>query len=149
MSKLRHESERRVQVDEQILAMVSMREDASTSFPFYSLPPPPAYFFGRENELRTIRDHLRLEDETHELRTFVVSGLGGVGKTALALAFADCCKTDRALDAILWISSDSPAEVRRSFSEIALRLELPRASRESNDESNIMIVRNWLGKTSS
>ena len=55
-----------------------------------SLPPAPAGFTGREAELATLRDFLdpRRDSPFGDLTTCSVSGMGGIGKTALALIAA-------------------------------------------------------------
>jgi len=49
---------------------------------------------------------------------------------------------------IFWVYSETQADLRDSFTEIALRLKLPRASRSADKENNVMLVRNWLDTTS-
>ncbi len=53
----------------------------------HQLPPPPADFVGRETELNTI-----LNDLTGGAVISGIRGLGGIGKTALALVIADRVK---------------------------------------------------------
>lgn len=50
------------------------------------LPPPPTLFMGRERELARLE--ATLTQVGPEVQVAVVSGMGGVGKTALALAWA-------------------------------------------------------------
>lgn len=66
-------------------------------------PLPPAHFIGRENLVRDIANALRLPNA----RVAIV-GMGGVGKTVLALKVADGCREDFQ-GGVLWaeIASDS------------------------------------------
>ncbi len=54
----------------------------------YQLPPPPRDFTGREAELAD----LMTKAETDGVTLFGLQGMGGVGKTALALVFAERLK---------------------------------------------------------
>lgn len=50
----------------------------------YQLPPIPGDFTGRENEINDILDKIRL----HKMSKFCLQGMGGIGKTTLALKIA-------------------------------------------------------------
>jgi tetratricopeptide (TPR) repeat protein len=54
------------------------------SFSPAQLPPPPPNFTNRTQELATLDQHLTEHDPTHP-PILVITGIGGVGKTALAL----------------------------------------------------------------
>jgi predicted ATPase/DNA-binding SARP family transcriptional activator len=60
------------------------RIKASRAIPAHNLPPAPTPFIGREEELAAIRHYLAHPD----CRLLTVVGLGGVGKTRLALQAA-------------------------------------------------------------
>jgi tetratricopeptide (TPR) repeat protein len=51
------------------------------------LPPPPAHFTGRAGELATLHQLVMPGDDPQAATLVVVSGAGGVGKTALAAHF--------------------------------------------------------------
>jgi tetratricopeptide (TPR) repeat protein len=61
----------------------------------------------------------------NELRTRALQGLGGVGKSALAVEYAHRYRGD--YDLVWWIPSDHPALVRSSLAALATRLGLPAA----------------------
>ncbi|MCP4288070.1 MAG: AAA family ATPase [Gammaproteobacteria bacterium] len=56
----------------------------SRAIPAHNLPPPPTPFIGREEELAKLRRYLANPD----CRLLTVSGLGGIGKSRLALQAA-------------------------------------------------------------
>lgn len=71
----------------------------------YQLPPlPPQGIFGREEEIIHITDSLKPESsEIPELPPVVLRGMGGIGKTTLALSFAYKFR-DAFPDGVLWTS---------------------------------------------
>lgn len=63
----------------------SRSEGAPIGPPVHQLPPPPADFTGRESELLELRTAV----ESGGVTISGLQGMGGVGKTALALKFAE------------------------------------------------------------
>ena len=92
------------------------------------VPPQNPNFTGRDamlQELRTaLREHNRAAVLPHTLH-----GLGGVGKSQLAIEYARRFQGDYEL--IWWIPADDMTYIRRSFVSLARRLNLP----ESNDKA--------------
>ena len=64
----------------------------------YVLPKPPARFYGRAHELELIGGRLK----THNSVT--LRGIGGVGKTSIALRFAHKSLSDFSI--IVWLRSE-------------------------------------------
>jgi len=64
--------------------------------------PRRAYFVGREEELKTVFQSLQPNS-----RTFIIGieGIGGVGKTALAIEVGHRCVEDDLFETAIWISS--------------------------------------------
>lgn len=71
----------------------------------YQLPPlPPQGIFGREDEIISLTDFLKPENpEIAELAPVALRGMGGIGKTTLALSFAYKFR-DAFPDGVLWTS---------------------------------------------
>ena len=51
------------------------------------------------------------------------------------------------LDAILWVHSGNPVAIAQSYTDIALRLQLPEAHINHHAESRVHVL-NWLQMTS-
>lgn len=97
--------------------------------------PRPTRFFGREDILKTLDSYLLPEDSSQinqgseiglplnkELRSFAICGLGGMGKTTLALEYAHSRKSE--FDAIFWLGADDAKILAASFAQIAHNLGL-------------------------
>ena len=139
------EIESRERANASLLATLSLN-DEYTSFPRdVSLPAANQYFYGREADLGAITTHLAKFQPRNGLQPFTIFGIGGVGKTSLAIAFAHTCRANSTYDAIFWIRSETSIALQKSFTEIACALELPRASGDHG--SNIILVKNWLNRT--
>lgn len=68
----------------------------------HNLPSYPYYsFVGRKNELKIVMDWLTNNDKVNILS---IIGIGGIGKTSLALEAAYCCKKARLFDNIIFVS---------------------------------------------
>jgi NB-ARC domain len=79
-------------------------------------------FYGREEILRRIKNALDPIDGDERCRAFALHGMGGVGKTKIAL---QCVNSSRSkFDAIFWISADNSIKLTQSFLEISRRLGL-------------------------
>lgn len=82
------------------------------AFPrFAGVPPPVAHFVGREGDLD------RLRDQVGDTNVAVVTGLGGVGKTALVTEFCHRLRQDFLL--VRWIVASSREETMRGLVALA------------------------------
>ncbi|KAF2969313.1 hypothetical protein GQX73_g4250 [Xylaria multiplex] len=99
-------------------------------------------FFGRHAIMKQIDNHLTPTDTNSRLSSIALYGLGGIGKTQIALAYAYQKLND--LDAVFWISAEDAYSVQLSFSRVAVdALKLPAAHAHAHQE-NMLLVRNWL-----
>ena len=139
------EIESRERTNASLLATLSLN-DEYTSFPRdVSLPAANRYFYGREPDLDAIATHLAKFQPRNGTQFFTIFGIGGVGKTSLAVAFAHTCRANSTYDAIFWIRSETSIALQKSFTDIACALELPRASGDHGGD--IILVKNWLNRT--
>jgi tetratricopeptide (TPR) repeat protein len=102
----------------------------------WNVPPRNFTFSGREDVLRIVEEQL---DGTGRV---MVSGLGGVGKTQLAIEVARRVR-DR-YSAVLWVSADTPESLRSGYEALASVLEL--ASAGDDREQAGAAVTEWLAE---
>lgn len=132
-------------------------------FPFHSTPlqrdatasscahPLPAlwsvpqlrnpYFTGREEILQTLLTRLPpVLSETH-LQVSALCGLGGVGKTQIALEYAYCHIQD--YRAVFWIEAETLERIHSSILRIAEVLDLPERT-EMKQQRIVTALQRWL-----
>ncbi|KAI4234364.1 MAG: hypothetical protein LQ349_003855 [Xanthoria aureola] len=79
---------------------------------------------------------------TNGLRSFVLCGFGGVGKTQIAIHYAN--SEAHQYDAIFWVQADGVDKLAKSFRDIAVELQLIEAAEASDPIINRNIVMKWL-----
>ncbi|MCB8988928.1 MAG: tetratricopeptide repeat protein, partial [Ardenticatenaceae bacterium] len=111
---------------------------------------PPHHILYRRNELFTGREewlrdlHTALHQNEPIAVTQAVAGLGGVGKTQLALAY--CYRHQEAYDLIQWLRADDAVTLGTELAELAYRLGLAR--RSMTDQAVLHeLALNWLHTT--
>lgn len=111
-------------------------------------PPRLRRFFGRDDVLAKIGEHLGQADAEPDdsLRSLALHGLAGVGKSSIALQYAELLLQKGALDAMFWVHGEKPVTMSQSFTDIAVRLELPDASVKDHDDNRALVL-DWLRQT--
>jgi TIR domain/NB-ARC domain len=91
-----------------------------------NLPARNPHFTGRSDLLEKLRARLRAEPGVVVTQTGAIHGLGGVGKTELALEFAHRYQAD--YDLIWWISAEQPTSVTADLATLAEELGIQRVA---------------------
>ncbi|KAK4043575.1 P-loop containing nucleoside triphosphate hydrolase protein [Parachaetomium inaequale] len=103
-------------------------------------------FFGRPKELRILKQALYPKPGTR-LRAIGIHGLGGVGKTQLALQHANTSL--HVYHVIAWIPADTQANLVHALSSLARKLGLVVDDGAGSDDfQTVSRVRDWLNTTS-
>lgn len=130
-----------------LIEIGSKREDFSVTFSL-SDAHEIEHFVAREEELEEM--HMALSGDSSRL-TVILHGLGGIGKTQLAIAYAKRYKDS--YSAIFWLNIKDEDSVKQSFAKVARQIlrEHPSASwlssidmKENLDEM-VDGVKTWLG----
>ena len=122
----------------------------------FSLPfslsgvPEINQFVGRKEELLKIYE--ALQGDGSQRKVVILHGLGGIGKTQLAVAFM---KEQRdKFSAILWLNGKNEDTLKKSFADIAKRLHneypcstlLKMAIEEKNADQMVAAIKKWLSR---
>src|SRR5579859_7250042 len=114
---------------------------ARTDFPsIWNVPfPRNVFFIGREDLLTQV--HTQLQQGRTATLSQAISGLGGVGKTQLAVEYAYRFHQD--YQAVLWTHAESTEVLTSSYTEMATLLNLP--VKDSQEQAVIIqAIKVWL-----
>jgi len=113
--------------------------------PLHNLPfPRNPKFFGREAELAAIDATLAASGDSLPFRSIVLYGLGGVGKSQVALEYA--YRRFNNYQAVFWLDAATDLSLLRSFTIIAIILQLGNVARSDMDRSQYLVLA-WLKAT--
>lgn len=103
-------------------------------------------FYRRSAEIEEVNNHLNPKIDTGSLKVISIYGLGGVGKTQLALQYANTSRDN--FDAIAWIQVNTYTRFIQSLLAFALRLGLPiKESSNHDDYQLVQEVKYWLNES--
>ena len=111
-------------------------------------------YVGREDTLKFLAKSLLPPYDGSGQRIIVLSGLGGIGKTQLAIRFAK--NNERKFTAIFWINAQSESTLRKHMVMLANRIASPASSNPRPEEVNggqdeenhkIEVFKAWLSKS--
>ncbi|CAG7824577.1 unnamed protein product, partial [Allacma fusca] len=97
-------------------------DDKNRILPLHLYPQPTLYFYGREeilSEIHTAVQTCKYETNSY-LRTIVIQGFGGIGKSEIARVYAQRYHND--YDYIVWFDAQSEISLISSFAKLAKRL---------------------------
>ena len=96
-----------------------------------NLPARNSKFVGREKELKTINEFLN--KYKFGVITQTISGLGGIGKTQLAINYAYSALEENLYDTVLWIRAETSGSLNNSYIEFAKCLKIDIKGFKSTD----------------
>ncbi len=120
--------------------MVSTNEAAPSSawhVPYRRNP----FFVGREDVLNQIHDNLMRHDSTHEVQPQVLIGLGGIGKTQLAIEYA--YRYREVYDWVFWLRAETQGTLIADITSILDRLSLAKGG-EQDQHTILSSFKHWL-----
>ena len=93
------------------------------------------YFVPREHLLREIEECHQVNETTSWANLAVLHGLGGCGKTQLALDYCERTRRAGTFDAIFWIDASSPATIMQCYITMAATIFPDEEHKFSKEES--------------
>jgi hypothetical protein len=115
-----------------------------------SLPPVCKTFFPREDAATWLENLLFEENPSQKSKALrsaattvgVLYGLGGVGKTQIALNFAR--SAEARFNAVFWLKADSEQSILQSFHDSAIALRLINGRRNHSHTQSAALCMKWL-----
>ncbi|RDW57242.1 hypothetical protein BP5796_12692 [Coleophoma crateriformis] len=121
------------------VADLSLASTAHTNnhfiYPEYEAP----HYVVRKTPLETIHKTFHTHQEKATPTVFVLLGMGGCGKSQLAMNYCRQGRADNFFSAIFWLDANSPASMAQSFANVAQELAKPMFE-ISDDKGNIQFV---------
>ncbi|KAK5047292.1 hypothetical protein LTR84_006814 [Exophiala bonariae] len=103
-------------------------------------------FVGRQPEIRRMESILQPQSDKvgSSRKVLVLGGMGGIGKTQLAIFFAKQHRTE--YSSVFWLNATSEVSLKMSMRKVAYRLLPPEVARKLDDEQIYIRVSNWLSE---
>jgi hypothetical protein len=103
-------------------------------------------FIGRYSELEELLAKLIAEDFEDDCQRVAIAGLGGVGKTQIALEAAFRIQKESPNHSVFWISAMSTASFEEGFHKIGQALQIPGINEDKADIK--LLVKTFLSQES-
>ncbi|KAI1294398.1 hypothetical protein F5Y03DRAFT_372923 [Xylaria venustula] len=136
---------RETQSSQTLSVLTSMRKlrASNLNIPCYNIPYGlNLRFFGRENQITTLRESLNPKEGSQTMKVVAIQGLGGVGKTQLALQYANTSL--KMFDIIIWIPAETQIKIIQTLARYAAKLGLSSEEGTEDDYQSVQKLRDWL-----
>jgi hypothetical protein len=131
------------------ITMTSNVEVTQGNTPCFMLKEPAENpdFVGRTRVLNDIQlTLLPSKRQSQSQAIFALCGLGGIGKTQIAMRFVNDAKANQEFRAILWARSDTRSKLAHDFQKFAIKLALVEANSSDQNEAR-EVLKNWFRTT--
>ena len=130
-------------ITDTVLGPSPVHDERPSAFPpIWNVPYPlNPYFTGREDLLRELRSGFDNQGPSRKPLPSALAGLGGIGKTQIALAYV--YRHSSRYQAVCWVRAGSEATLVKDLGDLAEQLELPEQG-ETNQARRVRAVRRWF-----
>ena len=148
LARMRKDEIHYKEVLELLGAMKMNNSDSAERIRYNNIPfTANTKFSGREDVLSLIRETLQTETATPSLKSIALFGMGGVGKTQIAIQYAHCNLEN--FDVVLWVAADNGISIGQSCRTIADELGLLGKDEHMKDTAAAVYkMKSWLATTS-
>jgi len=95
--------------------------------------------------METLHDTLHCKDLATEIRICALYGLGGIGKTEIAVEYAYRHHEQSSSNIVWWVHGESPTSIAMSYSSLS---EVLGFTTSTEPTVHVSLVKKWLGLTS-
>lgn len=99
--------------------------------PLWNIPQGVRFFTGRDTVIHDLRQALTEAGQAALGQSMAVAGLGGIGKTQTAIAYANAFHLN--YKSAFWLTAENEMTLRSSVAEIGALLELPEIQQADGD----------------
>ena len=107
------------------------------------LPPHNPFFTGRKSYLKQLRQFLQENSTLALTQPVSISGLGGIGKTQLALAYA-YLYSPKVYRVVLWVQAADPTTLQATTTPWHENLDCQRSKRSSRSSTSNSSSNGWM-----
>jgi len=133
---------RLLKLNDEEMTMLLKTAGIDPSLAIWNIPfPRNPFFTARDQELEQLHAQLHQRQTAVVGQTQSISGLGGIGKTQLAVEYA--YRHHDEYHYVLWVSAENVETLTFSFAEIARLLDLPEKASQEQEITTQAITR-WL-----
>jgi NB-ARC domain len=101
-------------------------------------------FVGRETELQEMEKALQPKSKSPNRRVLILGGMGGIGKTQLAVTYAKRHRSS--YPSVFWLNATSESTLNSSLRGVANRVLPPETVSKLDDDQLRVQVSNWLSE---
>lgn len=151
LARMRSEKDKYLEVLEVVkdLKRTNLAQEESSRH-WYVPRSQTKYFSGREEEVESLRFSLLRDKEEYDCKISAVHGMGGVGKTQVALNYATL--RGKGGDNVFWMAADNPITIKQSCRNVCEQLKI--LEQEENDADGhddvqaFFKFKSWLAESS-
>lgn len=108
--------------------------------------PESPKFWGRDEVLHELEDSFTSGEKQNASQSYTLYGMAGVGKTQVALRYANTSR--HKFGSIFWVNATSLSSIQKSFREISQLTRSVPCDMEHDDAITVLLVKNWLASSS-